>query len=184
MALEDMDDVSGVNAPGANPARSTPHRTTDTSEVVMPESRKVAVLGPIPHDHITTHRGEVIDKYGCALYTVAALASLLGPDDVVCPIVNIRQRDEEHIKEALSQFDNVDLTGIRSDSDRGDVIELTYTAHNRRDERQTGFMHPISPAHVEFALDADVFVGVSRSPTTSWRTRRWPTSGRTARAPS
>ncbi|GAB2991486.1 carbohydrate kinase family protein [Nocardioides montaniterrae] len=122
--------------------------------------RKVAVLGPIPHDHITTHNGEVIDKYGCALYTVAALASLLGPDDVVCPIVNVRQHDEAHIKEALSQFTNVDLTGIRSESDRGDVIELTYTSHNRRDERQTGFMHPIAPAHVDFALDADIFVGV------------------------
>jgi len=29
--------------------------------------RKVAVLGPIPRDHIVTHRGEVFDKYGCAL---------------------------------------------------------------------------------------------------------------------
>lgn len=126
----------------------------------MSKSRKVAVLGPIPHDHITTHHGEVIDKYGCVLYTVAALASLLGPDDVVCPIVNIRKQDEALIKEALSGFANVDLTGIRSDSDRGDVIELTYTSHNRRDERQTGFMHPIAPEHVEFALDADAFVGV------------------------
>lgn len=123
-------------------------------------SRKVAVLGPIPKDHITTHRGEVFDKYGCVLYTVAALASLMDEDDVVCPIVNVRQEDEPHIKEALAAFPNVDLTGIRSHSDRGDVIELTYTAANRRHERQTGFMHPITPGDVEFVLDADAFVCV------------------------
>lgn len=122
--------------------------------------RKVAVLGPIPQDHIVTHRGEVLDKYGCALYTVAALSSLLGEEDTVYPIVNIRQQDEAPIKELLSQFSNVDLTGIRCESDRGDVIELIYTAENRRDETQTGFMHPIAPEHVEFVLDADMFVCV------------------------
>ncbi len=126
----------------------------------MPENRKVAVLGPIPRDHVTTHRGEVFDKLGCALYTVAALASLLGPDDVVRPIVHVRREDEPRIHELLSPFSNIDLTGVRSDSDRGDVIELTYTAQNRRDERQAGFMHPISPADVEFALDSDAFVCV------------------------
>lgn len=122
--------------------------------------RKVAVLGPIPKDHIITHRGEVFDKYGCALYTVAALASLLGPDDVVRPIVHVAKADVAPIREKLSVFSNVDLTGIRSDSDRGDVIELKYTAENRRDELQTGFMHPISPADVEFALDSDSWVCV------------------------
>lgn len=122
--------------------------------------RKVAVLGPIPQDHIITHRGEIFDKYGCALYTVAALASLLGPQDVVRPIVHVRKQDEAIIKRQLEQFSNVDLTGIRSDSDRGDVIELAYSAPNRRAERQTGFMHPISPADVEFALDSDAFVCV------------------------
>ena len=126
----------------------------------MSEQRKVAVLGPIPQDHVTTHRGEVFDKLGCALYTVAALATLLGPNDLVRPIVHIRERDEERIHELLSPFKNVDMTGIRSDSDRGDVIELTYTAENRRDELQAGFMHPITPADVEFALDSDAFVCV------------------------
>ena len=36
---------------------------------------KVAVLGPIPFDRVTTHRGDVLEKYGCALYTVAALSA-------------------------------------------------------------------------------------------------------------
>ncbi|MFC6010379.1 carbohydrate kinase family protein [Nocardia lasii] len=133
-----------------------------SSSVPFParSGRKIAVLGPIPLDHVVTHRGEVIDKYGCALYTVAALASLLGPEDVVRPIVHVRERDLGPITEQLSRFDNVDLTGIRSASDRGDVVELRFRDQNFRDERQTGFMHPISPADVEFALDSDAFVCV------------------------
>lgn len=126
----------------------------------MTTQRTVAVLGPIPRDHITTHQGETFDKYGCALYTVAALSALMQPTDRICPVVHVRRQDEESIKEQLSQFPNVDLTGIRSDNDRGDVVELTYTTHNHRDERQTGFMSPILPRDVEFCLDADAFVCV------------------------
>ena len=80
----------------------------------MSGSRSVAVLGPIPRDRIITHRGEVFEKYGCALYTVAALSALLDPDDRIYPIVHVRREDEEPIKELLSQFPNVDLTGVRS----------------------------------------------------------------------
>jgi sugar/nucleoside kinase (ribokinase family) len=126
----------------------------------MTTPRTVAVLGPIPRDHITTHNGETFDKYGCVLYTVAALSALMRPTDRICPIVHVRRQDEAAIKAQLAQFPNVDVTGIRSDNDRGDVVELTYTTHNHRDERQTGFMSPILPRDVEFALDADAFVCV------------------------
>ena len=126
----------------------------------MPTSRTVAVLGPIPYDRVTTHRGDVLEKYGCALYTVAALSALLGPDDRICPVVHVRKKDEANIKELLSQFPQVDLTGVRSSLDRGDVVELEYLDQNRRAERQTHFMAPIRPEDVEFALDADSFVCV------------------------
>ena len=123
-------------------------------------ARSVAVLGPIPRDKIITHNGETFEKYGCALYTVAALAALLEDDDRIHPIVHVRRDDEEPIKELLSAFPNVDLTGIRSASDHGAVVELTYTDQANRIEQQTGFMDPITPADVEFALDADAFVCV------------------------
>lgn len=126
----------------------------------MKAHRTVAVLGPIPRDRIITHRGDVFEKYGCALYTVAALSALLDPGDRICPIVHVRREDEEPIKQLLGAMPNVDLTGVRSSTDRGDIVELTYTDQNARIERQTGFMSPITPADVEFALDADAFVCV------------------------
>ena len=122
--------------------------------------RKVAVLGPIPHDHITTHRGEVFDKYGCVLYTAAALSSLLGPEDSVVPVVHVREKDEGPIKELLAPFGNIDLSMIRSHTDRGDVVELTFVDQNFRNESQTGFMHPIMPDDVAQVIDADAFVCV------------------------
>jgi hypothetical protein len=128
---------------------------------MMSPGRGVAVLGPIPRDRIITHRGQVFEKYGCALYTVAALSALLDErDDRIYPIVHVRREDEGPIKELLSAFPNVDLTGIRSASDHGAVVELTYVDQNTRIERQTGFMDPITPADVEFALHADAFVCV------------------------
>lgn len=122
--------------------------------------RTVAVLGPIPRDRIITHRGEVFEKYGCVLYTVAALSALMEPTDRICPIVHVRKRDEEAIKELLAPMPNVDLTGVRSDNDRGDVVELTYQDQNTRLERQSGFMSPILARDVEFALEAEAFVCV------------------------
>lgn len=121
---------------------------------------KVAVLGPIPYDRITTHRGQVLEKYGCALYTTVALATLLGPDDRVCPVVHVRRRDEAAVKRILEPFGNVDVSGIRSDLDRGDVVELNYVDQNTRIERQTGFMAPIRPEDVVGVVDADAFVCV------------------------
>lgn len=126
----------------------------------MSASRSVAVLGPIPLDRIITHRGEVFEKYGCALYTVAALSALLDDDDRIYPIVHVRRQDEGPIKELLSAFPNVDLTGVRSVTDHGAVVKLTYVDQNTRIEQQTGFMAPITPADVEFALHADSFVCV------------------------
>jgi hypothetical protein len=75
----------------------------------MGPNRTVAVLGPIPFDRIITFRGDILEKYGCALYTVAALSALLDEDDRICPVVHVRKRDEEAINELLSQFPQVDL---------------------------------------------------------------------------
>jgi len=118
------------------------------------------VLGPIPRDQVVTHAGERFEKYGCALYTAAALSALLGAGDTIVPITHVRRRDEGPIKQILGTFPNIDLSGITSPTDQGDVIELRYLEHNRRVERQMCYMNPILPADVDTVLDADAFVCV------------------------
>src|SRR6185437_2929192 len=123
-------------------------------------SRKVAVLGPIPRDQIVTHAGERFDKYGTVIYTAAALSALLDPGDTIVPISHVRRQDEGPIKQILGSFPNIDISGITSSADQGDVVELRYIDQNRRVERQTSFMNPILPADLDKVLDADVFVCV------------------------
>ena len=93
----------------------------------------IAVLGPIPRDRITTHNGETFEKYGCALYTVAALAALLDPDDRIHPIVHVRREDEDAIKELASWANHgpsaarVDHVDVRWRGYTGEFPEFAIT---------------------------------------------------------
>ena len=124
------------------------------------KSRKAAVLGPIPRDHIVTDDGERFEKYGCALYTAVALSALLDAGDTIALVSHVRREDEAPIKQILASFPNIDTSGLTSSADQGDGVELRYTAQNSRVERQTSFMNPILPTDVTAVLDADVFVCV------------------------
>lgn len=120
----------------------------------------VAVIGPIPRDKIITHRGEEVQKYGCAIYTAAALASLGREDLKVSLVSHVRKVDREGITSIFDDYPNVDTTPITDDEDKGDIITLTYLDQNRREETQTGFMNPILPADIEPLLDSKAFVFV------------------------
>jgi len=119
---------------------------------------KVAVLGPIPRDMITTHNNEVIEKYGCVTHPVIALAKLFGDNGKVIPVTNIRKKDEAAIRNILEPYEAIDLSHISSEADQGDVINLHFIDQNKRLEKQTAFMNPILPKDVEDLLDSDVFV--------------------------
>ena len=120
----------------------------------------VAVLGPIPRDHITTHHGEVIEKYGCATHTAIGLARLLGDAGIVYLVSHVRKVDEQPIKDLLAEYSNINTQHITSDADQGDVIQLKFVDQNNRLEKQTGFMNPIVPDDLKELLHCDVFVCV------------------------
>lgn len=119
-----------------------------------------AVLGPIPRDHITTHRGEVIEKYGCAMHTAIGLSRLLGDTGTVHLVSHVRKRDVAAVKEILADYPNIDVSHITSDADQGDVIRLRFVDQNNRIEKQTGFMNPIIPEDVKDLMHCEVFVCV------------------------
>ncbi|HSR59151.1 MAG TPA: PfkB family carbohydrate kinase [Robiginitalea sp.] len=121
---------------------------------------KVAVLGPIPRDHITTHKGEVIEKYGCATHTAIGLSRLLDSRGTVWPVSHVRRKDLPGILEVLAPYPNIRTDCITDRSDQGDVIQLTFVDQNNRLEKQTGFMDPIVAEDLSGLLDADVFVCV------------------------
>ncbi len=120
----------------------------------------IAVLGPIPRDHITTHKGEVIEKYGCATHTAIGLSRLLGDQGTVYPVSHVRKADRGGVVGVFSPYSNIETRYVRDTADQGDVIQLKFVDQNNRLEKQTGFMNPILPEDVEDLLHADVFVCV------------------------
>lgn len=126
----------------------------------MTESFKVAVLGPVPRDRISTHEGAVIDRYGCCLNSVAALSALMSGGGEIRLVSHVRQVDHGPILEILSRFPNVESGHLRSDLDTGDVISLRHLDEERREERQTAFMSPIVPEDLDDLLDAQAYICV------------------------
>jgi len=120
----------------------------------------VAVLGPIPRDHITTHKGEVIEKYGCAMHTAIGLARLLEGQGKVYLVSHVRKQDEAEVKSVLAEYPNINSDGVTSEADQGDVIRLKFVDQNNRIEKQTGFMNPIVPEDLGDLLHCDAFVCV------------------------
>jgi len=123
-------------------------------------NHNVAVLGPIPRDHITTHHGEVIEKYGCAMHTAIGLSRLIGDEGTVYLVSHLRKKDEAAVKAILADFPNINVDHITSDADQGDVIRLKFVDQNNRIEKQTGFMNPITPQDVSELMHCEAFVCV------------------------
>ena len=119
---------------------------------------KVAILGPIPRDHITNFRGEVIEKYGGVNNPAIALAKLLGEQATIYPVAHVRKKDEAPIKKILQDYSNIHLEHITSDADQGDVNRLRFIDPNNRLEKMSGFMNPITPDDVKNLLDCNAFI--------------------------
>ena len=126
----------------------------------MAKTYKIAVLGPVPRDHITTHQGEVVDRYGCGLNSVAALSALMDGRGEIALVTHVRQVDHGPILEILARFPNANPGHVTCDQDMGDVITLKHLDEERREELQTAFMNPIVPGDLDGLLDADAFVCV------------------------
>lgn len=126
----------------------------------MSSNYQISVLGPIPFDHITTSKGQVITKYGCAAHPVIALARLLDKRGTVHPVAHLRQKDEAAVRAIFEELPNIQPSALYTEQNQGDVIQLRFLDQNKRVEQQTAFMPPISPEDVAPVIDSDLFVCV------------------------
>lgn len=120
--------------------------------------KRIAIVGPIPRDHIVTHQGDLIQKWGCVTHPVMALSALAGEDIEILPVSHVRNVDNDNVKEVFKGAKGVNTSKITSRNDQGDIISLKFIDMNNRLERQTGFMDPIVASDFESILDCDVFV--------------------------
>ncbi len=120
--------------------------------------KRIAVVGPIPRDHIVTHTGDLIQKWGCVTHPVIAL-SMLGDESIeIVPVCHLRKVDHDNVEEVFQGYKGVNLKHLTTEMDQGDIISLRFLDQNNRVERQTGFMDPILPADMKNLLTSDVFV--------------------------
>ena len=120
--------------------------------------KKIAVLGPIPRDHIVTHQGDLIQKWGCVSHPVVALSVMAGDQIEIVPVSHVRNVDLDNVHEVFEPYRGINLDHITTENDQGDIISLKFIDMNNRLERQTGFMDPIVPDDVKSLLDCSVFV--------------------------
>ena len=122
--------------------------------------KQIAILGPVPRDHIVTHNGDLIQKWGCIAHPVIALSIMAGDRILIYPVSHVRRVDLDNVGEVFKGHRGIDLRYITSKNDQGDIISLRFLDMNNRLERQTGFMDPILPDDVKNLIQCDVFVFV------------------------
>ncbi len=120
--------------------------------------KRIAIVGPIPRDHIVTHNGDLIQKWGCVTHPVIALSVMAGNQISIVPVSHVRQVDLDNVKEVFKGYAGINLDHLTSANDQGDIISLKFVDMNNRLERQTGFMDPIVPEDVQALADVEVFV--------------------------
>src|SRR6188768_993195 len=120
--------------------------------------KQIAIIGPIPRDHIVTHQGDLIQKWGCVTHPVIALSTLAGDRMEIIPVSHLRQVDMDNVLEVFQGYPGINTKFISAKNDQGDIISLRFLDMNNRVERQTGFMDPIMPMDVRHLLDCSVFV--------------------------
>lgn len=120
--------------------------------------KRIAIVGPIPRDHIVTHNGELIQKWGCVTHPVIALSVMTGSKIEIVPVSHLRRVDLDNVKEVFKGYRGLNQSHLTVKNDQGDIISLRFLDMNNRLERQTGFMDPIVPEDFKKLLDCKVFV--------------------------
>ena len=86
--------------------------------------KRIAVLGPIPRDHIVTHNGDLIQKWGCITHPVIALSIMAGEELEIFPVAHVRKVDVDNVREVFSGYKGINMKCITSKNDQGDIISL------------------------------------------------------------
>ena len=116
--------------------------------------KRIAVVGPSPRDHIVTHTGDLIQKWGCVTHPVIALSVLAGDHLEIIPVCHLRSVDHDNVEEVFKGYKGINLKHLTTANDQGDIISLRFVDQNNRLERQTGFMDPYRLIHLLAVVNA------------------------------
>ena len=120
---------------------------------------KYLIIGEPCLDVIHKHNGETARSYGGILYSIIAMSVFCRSEDVIIPIMNVGEDESKNINILLSQYKNIDTSGINTIDFPTRRVNLDYSlygANNERFETSTQPTHPIDYSIIEkFLPDAD-----------------------------
>ncbi len=116
----------------------------------------VTVIGHLCLDEIHHPDGRITGSYGGIYFTVATLAHLLGPSDVVRPVFGVGKDDHQQFLETLSALPNVDPSGVYKMQGPTNSVSLRYDSGPERTEVSRNISEPVPWKKISPALDADL----------------------------
>ncbi len=75
--------------------------------------KRIAIVGPIPRDHIVTHNGELIQKWGCVTHTPSSPFSIMGQEqkfEIVPVIAFAKGLYLDNVKEVFKGYRGLSLS--------------------------------------------------------------------------
>lgn len=91
---------------------------------------KFLVIGEPCIDMIYKAEGEVKKSYGGILYSIISLAVIARKEDTVLPVINIGEDEFDNIKEVLSKYPNIDISGLYKMPHPTRKVNLYFNLYN------------------------------------------------------
>ena len=116
---------------------------------------KFLVVGHLCFDVIHPVEGPDVESYGGIYYSLAALASLSKPSDIVSPVFGVSKADYPALIEHLKLFPNVDTSGIYKFDEPTNKVHLYYRDRQNRIECSKDIAKPIPYEKIRRHLSVD-----------------------------
>ncbi len=113
---------------------------------------KIAVIGHYCIDVFHRSDGTEEERHGGIFHSAAAFANLATDRDTIIPVFGAGEKEIEEIKNALSRYKNIDLSGIFQYS--GETNRVHYY-DDQPNERLLNIAEPIPFSHVKKFLSVD-----------------------------
>lgn len=118
---------------------------------------RIAILGTVVYDDITTHLGEQKQSFGGITYNLAALGSIIDPDIEMVPIANVGGDRYDDVVTLLKTFGNISTSGLRRMPDTPNpTVKLVFQSITARTENLLHVPPPLTSQQLALAGMCDV----------------------------
>ncbi|MBI4811021.1 MAG: hypothetical protein HY800_06200, partial [Ignavibacteriales bacterium] len=116
----------------------------------------ITVIGHICLDVIEFPGGSKTQSYGGIFFSFAALANLLGKNDVIIPVFGVGKTDYDALIEQLKDYKNIDKSAIFKINGPTNQVRLIYSTKEKRIECSKHISEPIPWKKMRPFLDTDM----------------------------